>query len=145
MKPVQIQNTEQPEASGLRRGKRGPRPLALADKRDHCVSVRLNSAELADLDSARALVRMQRGEYLRSASRGVLPPTIPPINREAWASLARLGGNLIQHQQAINAGLATDYPPELIQSLADQVQLLRAELLGIEVNCMKSPESDDRR
>ena len=121
-------DTEQPNPPKL---KRGPKPLALADKRMHSISVRLNSAELADLDSARALVRMQRGEYLRSASRGVLPPTIPAINREAWASLARVAANLNQYQQAINAGTVHGHPPELIQALAELVQKLRAELLGI--------------
>jgi len=131
----ELPTTEPPE---LPRRKRGPRPLALVDKRGHCVSVRLTSAELADLDAARALVRMQRGEYLRAASLGVLPPVIPAINREAWSSLARVSGNLNQHQQAINAGLATDYPLELIQSLADQVKKLRTELLGLDTQ-----EADD--
>jgi hypothetical protein len=119
------------ELPNLPRRKRGPKPLALSDKRVYSVSVRLNSAELADLDSARALVRMQRGEYLRSASRGVLPPTIPQINREAWANLGRVAGNLNQYQQAINAGTVHGHPPEVIQELAELVQKLRAELLGI--------------
>ena len=121
-------DTEQPNLPKL---KRGPKPLALADKRMHSVSVRLNSAELADLDSARALVRMQRGEYLRSASRGVLPPTIPQINREAWASLSRVAANLNQYQAQINAGGVHGHPPEVIQALVELVQKLRAELLGI--------------
>jgi hypothetical protein len=69
-------NTEQPE---LPHRKRGPKPMPAADRRVHPVSVRLNSAELAHLDSARAGVRMQRGEYLRHASMGKLPPTIPAI------------------------------------------------------------------
>lgn len=115
----------------LPRRKRGPQPLPAADKRTHCVSVRLSAAEVAQLDAARALVKMQRGEYLRAASRGVLPPTIPAINREAWASLARVVGNLNQYQHRINDGLAAGHDPELIQALADQVQKLRAELLGI--------------
>lgn len=126
-----------PELPNLPRRKSGPKPLALADKRDHCVSVRLNSAELADLDSARAGVKMQRGEYLRSASRGVLPPTIPQINREAWASLARVAANLNQYQAQINAGGVHGHPPEVIQELAELVQKLRAELLG-----MTSPEAE---
>lgn len=121
-------DTEQPNLPKL---KRGPKPLALADKRMHSVSVRLNSAELDWLDGARASVRMQRGEYLRSASRGVLPPTIPAINREAWASLARVAANLNQYQQAINAGTVHGHPPEVIQALVELVQKLRAELLGI--------------
>ena len=121
-------NTEQPE---LPHRKRGPKPMPAADRRVHPVSVRLNSAELADLDAARALVRMQRGEYLRSASRGVLPPTIPQINREAWASLSRVAANLNQYQAQINAGGVHGHPPEVIQALVELVQKLRAELLGI--------------
>lgn len=119
------------ELPNLPKRKRGPKPLPVADRREHCVSVRLNFAELSDLDSARASVRMQRGEYLRAASRGVLPPTIPQINREAWAELARVVGNLNQYQARINAGGVHGHPPEVIQSLTDQVQKLRRELLGI--------------
>ena len=121
-------NTEQPE---LPHRKRGPKPMPAADRRVHPVSVRLNSAELAHLDSARAGVRMQRGEYLRHASMGKLPPTIPAINREAWASLARVAANLNQYQAQINAGGVHGHPPEIIQALAELVQKLRSELLGI--------------
>lgn len=117
--------------SELPRRKRGPKPLALADKREHCVSVRLNASELAWLDSARVGVRMQRGAYLREASRGKLPPTIPAINREAWISLAHLAGNLNQTQRQINEGSVTGHRLEVIQSLAEQVQKLRFDLLGI--------------
>ena len=119
------------ELPNLPRRKRGPKPLALSDKRVYSVSVRLNSAELAWLDSTRASVRMQRGEYLRHASMGKLPPTIPAINREAWASLSRVAANLNQYQQAINAGTVHGHAPEVIQALAELVQKLRAELLGI--------------
>lgn len=118
--------------SELPKLKRGPKPLALAELRSHTVSVRLNSAELAHLDSARAGVRMQRGEYLRHASIGKLPPTIPAINREAWASLARVAANLNQYQAQINAGGVHGHPPEVIQALAELVQKLRSDLLGIE-------------
>lgn len=120
------------ELPNLPKRKRGPKPLASSELRSHTVSVRLNSAELAWLDGARASVRMQRGEYLRHASMGKLPPTIPEMNREAWASLARVAGNLNQYQQAINAGTVHGHPPEVIQELADQVRKLRAELLGLD-------------
>lgn len=119
------------ELPNLPRKRRGPKPLALDDVRVHTVSVRLNPHELAWLDGVRGAVKMARGEYLRSATLGVLPPTIPAINREAWASLARVAGNLNQYQQRINEGSATGHPPEAIQALAELVQKLRAELLGI--------------
>lgn len=115
----------------LPRRKSGPVPLAPADRRDHCVSVRLNSSELDWLDEARAGVKMQRGEYLRHAAAGKLPPTIPAINRGAWLDLAKVIGNLNQRQRQINEGLSTDYPAELLTDLSDQVQQLRRQLLGI--------------
>jgi alkanesulfonate monooxygenase SsuD/methylene tetrahydromethanopterin reductase-like flavin-dependent oxidoreductase (luciferase family) len=124
-------DTEQPELPNLPRKRRGPRPLALDAVRVHTVSVRLNSAELADLDSARAFVKMARGQYLRAASRGVLPPTIPQINRDAWLNLARVAGNLNQYQAQINAGTVIGQPSEVIEELRDLVQKLRFELLGI--------------
>ena len=66
-----------------KRRRRGPAPLDATDKRGHTVSVRLNDAELARLDSQRDAVQMQRGEYLRAAALHRLPPTIPAANREA--------------------------------------------------------------
>lgn len=87
----------------FKRRRRGPAPLDAADKRRHTVSVRLNDAELARLDSQRAAVQMQRGEYLRAAALHRLPPTIPELNREAWASLARSAANLNQLAKRMNS------------------------------------------
>lgn len=86
-----------------RLSKRGPTPLDPLQKRDHCVSVRLNSDELFTLDAQRAQVQMQRGEYLRAAALHQLPPTVPAINREAWVELSRVGGNLNQLMRFINS------------------------------------------
>lgn len=129
-------DTKQPtsELPNLPKRKRGPKPMAPGDLRVHTVSVRLNPAELAWLNDVRKMVHMERGEYLRHASMGKLPPTIPSINRESWASLSRVIGNLNQYQAAINAGTATGYPQEVIQALRDLVQKLRSELIGIDEN-----------
>lgn len=80
--------------------KRGPRPLPDRERRDHCVSVRLNAAELAQLDDVRG--RFQRGEWLRIAALDQLPPSIPAINRDAWLELARAAANLNQLAKHIN-------------------------------------------
>lgn len=87
-----------------KRRRRGPAPLDAADKRRHSVSVRLNDAELARLDALREPVRMQRGEYLRAAALHRLPPSIPAVNRQAWAELARTAANLNQLAHRLNAG-----------------------------------------
>ena len=137
-------DTKLPDAAlpNLPRKRRGPKPLPLDKVRVLTVSVRLNPEEVVWLDGVRALVKMARGEYLRSASLGVLPPTIPQINREAWANLARVAGNLNQYQAKINEGSATGHPSEVIQELSDQVRKLRFELLGI-VESEADDESED--
>ena len=78
-------------------------PIAVADLRTYTVSARFNLVELCKLDTARALVRMQRGEFLRAASLHVVPPTIPPVNREAWLALARANSNLNQLSAVCNS------------------------------------------
>lgn len=75
--------------------------------RSHCVSVRLDAAELAWLDAARAKVGMARGEYLRCAAVGKLPPEVPAIpelNREAWVALSKAATNLHQYARHLAVG-----------------------------------------
>ncbi|MGF6755249.1 plasmid mobilization protein [Paraburkholderia sp. GAS42] len=114
-----------------KRRRRGPVPLDSDDKRDHTVSVRLNAGEIDRLDSLRARVSMQRGEYLRAAALHQLPPTIPAINREAWAAMARVAGNLNQYQTAINEGWAHEYPLDFLRKLRNLVNDLRRDLIGV--------------
>ena len=113
-----------------RRSRRGPLPIDAEAKRGHCVSVRVNAAELAQLDQQRAPVEMKRGEYLRAAALHRLPPTIPAINREAWAAMARVAGTLNQYQRAINEGKAHGHPPEAIDELRALVSQFRLDLIG---------------
>ena len=112
-----------------KRSRRGPAPLAAADKRGHTVSVRLNAAELAWLDSQRSAVQMQRGEYLRAAALNRLPPTIPELNREAWASLARTSANLNQIAHRLNSG---DALPLAEVSVA--LNEFRCDLIGVKID-----------
>lgn len=109
-----------------KRRRRGPAPLDAADKRGHTVSVRLNDAELERLDSQRAAVQMQRGEYLRAAALHRLPPTIPEVNREAWIALARTAANLNQIAHRLNAGDALSLAE--VQATLDA---LRRDLIGV--------------
>lgn len=78
-----------------RRGKQNE-PI---EKRDHCVSVRLNKTELEILDAKRG--RFQRGEWLRVAFLDKLPPTVPDINIELYTKLNKTLG-------AIGAIIKTD-------------------------------------
>ena len=109
--------------------RRGPSPLDATDKRTHCVSVRLNVAELRLLDARRG--HYQRGEWMRMASLDKLPPTIPSINLKAWAVLATVVSNLNQYQASINQGNAHAIPSGVLEDLRDQVQALRVKLIGV--------------
>jgi hypothetical protein len=115
-----------------RRRRYGPEPLALTEKRGHTVSTRLNAAELERLDSLRAPVQMQRGEYLRAAALDRLPPMIPAINRDAWVTLSRAAANLNQVAARLNGGDLVGME-EIRAALADfRRSLLGAELKGLE-------------
>jgi len=112
-----------------RAARRGPDPLPASEKRGHCVSVRLNVSELAQLDAVRG--RSQRGEWLRMAALDQLPPTVPEANVRAWVELARLAGNLNQAQVVINRGDAGTHQVELLEDLKQAVSALRRELVGV--------------
>lgn len=110
-----------------KRSRRGPKPLPTDETRTHCVSVRLNVVELAQLDSQRG--EMQRGEYLRVAALHRLPSVVPEINKKAWVELSRLSANLNQYQATVNAGIVPNQQID-IGRLSDQVDALRTDLLG---------------
>ena len=108
--------------------KRGPKPKAGAELRGHCVSVRMNVAELAALDKRRG--ELARGEWLRLAEAGALPPAPPPaLNIEAWTKLATALGNLNQIAKALNVDRAS---VEIDEALA-AVREFRNALIGAEM------------
>jgi hypothetical protein len=75
---------------------------------------------------------MTRGEWLRTrALKRRLPRAIPEINREAWASLARVSGNLNQYMRAVNEGRA-DRPAVDLAELREKVDALRRGLIGFD-------------
>lgn len=108
-----------------KRSRRGPVPLSPEEKRNHTVSVRLNPAELEWLDAGRAINGMQRGEYLRVAALGKLPPVVPQVNREAWVKLARAAANLNQIAHRFNVGDDPHY-----HDVVDALFEFRCSLIG---------------
>lgn len=60
--------------------------------RTHCVSVRLNNAELSKLDTLRG--NCAKGEWLRMASLQKLPTIIPPVNIDTWKNLGEINQKL---------------------------------------------------
>lgn len=110
-----------------RTARRGPAPLPSDQRREHCISVRVNAAELAQLDERRG--PYQRGEWLRIAALDKLPPTIPAINSQAWAELARAAANLNQLAKAMNAGDKIEKG-----GLRDTLGKFRAALIGAQLD-----------
>lgn len=123
-----------------RRKKSGPIPKDAADLRVHSVHVRMTAAELAELDAKRG--HMQRGSWLRQSAMHRIPPTIPAINRDAWAALATAVANLNQYQAAINKKMAHEIPQAVLDALREQVQCLRLDLIGAR---WVDEEADDER
>ena len=60
--------------------------------RTHCVSVRLNNAELSKLNTLRG--NYAKGEWLRMASLQKLPMNVPPVNIETWKTLGEINQKL---------------------------------------------------
>ncbi|WP_411170795.1 hypothetical protein [Klebsiella michiganensis] len=66
--------------------------LAQEELRTHCISVRLNNAELRKLNTLRG--KFPKAEWLRMASLQKFPPVIPAINIEAWKALSAISQKL---------------------------------------------------
>ncbi|HFU6593129.1 TPA: hypothetical protein ACQJYA_004697 [Klebsiella variicola] len=60
--------------------------------RTHCVSVRLNNAELSKLNELRG--DYAKGEWLRMASLQKLPMIVPPVNIDTWKTLGEINQKL---------------------------------------------------
>lgn len=110
------------ELESLRSRRKQDEPDAL-ELRDHCVSVRLNPAELSILDQYRG--RSRRGEALRMLAFTQLPSPVPRLNQDAWVELSKSAGNLNQIAYKLNAGESVQ-----IEEIREQLEAFRASLLG---------------
>ncbi|MBF8469275.1 hypothetical protein, partial [Klebsiella oxytoca] len=66
--------------------------------RSHCISIRLNDAELSYVDGLRE--DLNRAVWIRMSALNRLPPKIPEINLLVWKDLAKASqdlNNLVQH------------------------------------------------
>lgn len=75
-------------------------PLA-ENLRIHCVSVRLNNAELNTLDHERK--QYAKGEWLRMCLLNTQPPVVPEINRAAWKIIGEINHRLNEIVNHLNA------------------------------------------
>jgi hypothetical protein len=122
------------EASPPRKGKGGRPKGDPAAVRVATIGVRVSTAEYAALKVKAEQMGMTPAQWLRAAalSRRLPPPPVPAINREQYAELARLAGNLNQLAHLANEGRPVTVADALLQRLAGEVGRLRLALLGAE-------------
>jgi hypothetical protein len=114
-----------------RRSRRGPDRVP--DPRQYCVSVRLNNAELSQLDARRG--ELARGEWIRAAGLDRLQPVVvvPEPNKQKWLELANAGNNLNQVARQLNrSGLLSEDDAAELDSIRNTLIEFRAALLGVQ-------------
>jgi hypothetical protein len=98
------------------------------------IGVRVSEREYAQLREKADQLGISPARWLREAAlaRRLPPPPVPAINREEYAELARLTGNLNQLARAANEGRAVSVSTPLLESLMAEVKRLRLALIGAE-------------
>lgn len=122
-----------PEPPPLRR--RGGRPRhAPGTVRDLTIGVRVTPTEHAALHAKAEKLGLSPAQWLREAalSRRLPPPPVPEINRQEYAELARLSGNLNQLTHLANSGQSVVVADALLERLSAEVRQLRQALLGLD-------------
>lgn len=115
------------------RKKKGGRPrAALGMARKRTIGIRVNEAELDALQRKADCVGLPLAQWLRQIAlhRFVPRPLVPELNRDAYAELARLAGNINQLAKLAHTGQAVAHVP-LLEKILDAVRLLRLDLLGV--------------
>lgn len=108
-----------------------PNPLLPSGSlRTHCV-IYLNESEREQIRAKAEAAKLSVSTFVRMAALG-LPVQTPPSDASVrrWRELARTAANLNQLCFSINSHQATGVDRIVIDELAEQVRLLRLELLG---------------
>jgi len=91
----------------------------------------LNSSELALIGAKAKSAHLPISGFIRRAALGQniqVPPTA--ISIRGWSAMARVGNNLNQLAHAVALGRSHGIDPEIIRNVAEQVRLLRLEIIG---------------
>ena len=120
------------ETTPPRRG-RGGRPKGdPAAVRASTIGVRVSPAEYEALRTRAAEMGMTPAQWLREAalSRCLPSPPVPAINRQEYAALARLAGNINQLSKAYAWGQPVSLNSELLGEVLAELARLRLALIG---------------
>ena len=109
-----------------------PQPLKPSSELRQRFNLYLDEGETERLRSYAAAARLPMSTYLRRVALRQKIEAAPVIaNLDRWRELAPLANNLNQLVRACNAGLAPEGIYPAVAELAEQVRLLRLELLGV--------------
>ncbi len=96
----------------------------------------LSPSERVELERRAAEAGMKLSEYLRRAGlKRKRRARVPDINRQTYIELGRIGNNLNQIAKACHLNPSVGgchLDPNLLQSLCDQLDQVRLELLGVD-------------
>ena len=109
-----------------------PRPLKASRDLRQRFDLYLDEREVDQIRASAEAARLPMSTFLRRvALRQQI--TVPPSagNLERWRELASLASNLNQITRACNAGIVPEGIDPVVTELAEQVRLLRMELLGL--------------
>jgi len=113
-------------------------PLA-ENLRIHCVSVRLNKAELNTLDHERQ--QYAKGEWLRMCFMKNQPVVVPEINRNAWKMLGEINHRLNEILNHLNAKQScSPLTKTELFAVKRQISELRSRLLTADLWSIPSNE-----
>lgn len=116
------------------------RPLKTRSDLRQRFDLYLDEGEVEQLRGYAAAARLPMSTYLRRVAlrqRIEAPPAAANVAR--WRELAPLANNLNQLARACNAGLAPEGIYPAVAALAEQVRLLRLELLGAASHNLEPP------
>ena len=131
--PAETPPPPPPATPAARRGKGGRPKIDPAAVRRSTIGVRVSAAEYAALRTRAAEMNLTPAQFLREAAltRRLPSPPVPAVNREQYANLGRLAGNLNQLTRRANAGQNVILTDPLVKLLLAEVNDLRQALLGL--------------
>ena len=122
-----------PDAPPARRGKGGRPKGDPAAVRRSTIGVRVSAAEYDALRTRAEHMGLTPAQFLRHAAltRRLPSPPVPAVNRQEYANLGRMAGNLNQLTRRANAGQNVILTEPLVQLLRAELNDLRQALLGL--------------
>lgn len=109
-----------------------PRPLKASRDLRQRFDLYLDEREVDQIRASAEAARLPMSTFLRRVAlrqQIAVPPSAG--NLERWRELASLASNLNQISRACNTGLVPEGIDPVVTELAEQVRLLRMELMGL--------------